>query len=381
MKNFLTYLVYIAVLARVAGWSQDSTPIPPEVWILLCVFGVVMFTEPFLTHRYPWYPRFYTLIQSILVICMLYIDPTLDILTMLFLPLSFQAVRFFGDRLGFAWIGAFSLAMVGLFFFELDWRDGIIMVSLSTIANVLMGRYAQLITRTDQRHLENQNLYAQLQAAYSQLMNSAVQAEKLAAAEERHRLARELHDSLTQTLFSMNLAAETAKLTIGSDPELAKNHLQRLQNLAQIALNEVKELYNPSPGVELTKNGLADSLKRLAEERSTQDGLYVIVEVSGNRVLPSLVQENLYRISQEALNNVIRHSGARQANIRLIQDSPIARMEVSDTGCGFDTKGQEVAGGYGLLGMAERVNEIGWLLNITSQPGQGTRISVEEKPG
>ncbi len=379
MRYLATYLIYIAVLARAAGWSQDSLPLPAPVWILLPIFGLILFSEPAMTRRFPRYPRLYTLVQSSLVIAMLYIAPRQDILPMLFIPLSFQAVRFFHDRIGFACIGVFSVAMLGMFLFGLEWESGLTMVLASSGANLLMGSFAHLMAHTEQRREENQQLLADLQRAYRQLKDSAAQAEALAAAEERHHLVRELHDSLTQTLFSMNLAVQAAQLSVAEAPNVAGEHLARLQSLTRNAAGEVQALTGQIPLRQPAQEGLGAALKRLAEERLAQDDLQVTVEVTGRRSLPEPVQANLYRITQEALNNVSRHAGVRQALIRLCLESPRASLEVIDGGCGFDLQGPERLNGFGLAGIAERAREIEWELEIKSHPGQGTHIRVEEK--
>ena len=84
MRYFATYLIYIAVIARAIGWNQETAPIPTTIWILLAIFGVILFSQQVLTRRFPFYPRLYTLVQSGLVISMLYIAPIIDFLTMLF---------------------------------------------------------------------------------------------------------------------------------------------------------------------------------------------------------------------------------------------------------------------------------------------------------
>ncbi len=379
MRYFATYLIYIAVLARALGWSQDSLPLPAPIWILLPIFGLILFSEPAVTRRVPLYPRLYTLVQSGLVIAMLYIAPHQDIIPMLFIPLSFQAVQFFKDRIGFACIGVFSLAMLGMFLFGLEWESGLTMVLASTGADVLMGSFAHLMARTEKRREENQRLLGDLQRAYRQLKDSATQAQALAAAEERHHLVRELHDSLTQTLFSMNLAVQAAQLSVTEAPNVAGEHLARLQSLTRNAASEVQALTGQIPLRQPAQEGLGAALKRLAEERLAQDDLQVTVEVTGWRNLPEVVQANLYRIAQEALNNVSRHAGVRQALVRLCLESPRASLEVIDDGCGFDVKGSEGLGGFGLAGIAERAREMAWELEIKSHPGQGTQIRVEEK--
>ncbi len=379
MRYFTTYLIYIAVIARAIGWSLDTAPIPTTIWILLAIFGGILFSQRVLTRRFPLYPRFYTLVQSALVITMLYSAPTLDFLTMLFFPLSFQAVQFFPNWIGFAWIGGFSLAMAGMFLFGLEWQAGVTMIIAGSGANMLMGSFAHLIARTEQRRQENQCLFGELHEAYHQLKDSAAQVEALAAATERHRLVRELHDSLTQTLFSMNLAVQSVRLSIEEAPFQTDEHLTRLQTLTRSAASEVQALIGRAPHGSLAQGGLEAAVRHLAEERLAQDGLQVTIEAAGKRGLPELVVLNLYRIVQEAVNNVTRHAGVRQALVRLCLDSPIASLEISDEGRGFDLAGSKHADGFGLAGMAERASEIGWVLEVKSHPGLGTHIRVEEK--
>ena len=379
MRYFAIYLIYIAVIARAFGWNYETEPIPIPIWILLTIFGVILFSERALTRRFSFYPRLYTLAQSALVITMLYSAPTLDFLPMLFFPLSFQSVQFFHAPVGFAWIAGFILAMSGMFFFGMEWEAGVTMVLAGGGANLLMGSFAHLIERTEQRHLDNQLLLRDLQEAYYRLKDSATQAEALAAATERHRLARELHDSLTQTLFSMNLAVQSAQLSIQEAPLQTEGYLIRLQNLARSAASEVQTLTRQTPFPSLAQGGLASIIQHLAEERLAQDGLQVTLEITGQRILPELVEINLYRIAQEALNNITRHAGVQRAQVRLCLEIPIASLEIVDEGCGFNLEESLKGKGFGLTGMAERANEIGWELEIKSHPGKGTHIRVVEK--
>jgi signal transduction histidine kinase len=379
MQYFAIYLVYIAVLARAIGLNYETAPIPTVIWILLAIFGIVLFSERVLTGRFPRYPRLYAVIQSILVITMLYLAPTLDFLPMLFFPLSFQVVWFFHDLVGFIWIGVFSLAMMGMILTGLEWQAGLSMVLANTGANVLMGSFAHLISRTEQRQQENQRLFGELQEAYHQLKDFTAQAEALAAATERHQLVRELHDSLTQTLFSMNLAVQSAQLSVEDDPQQANEHLLRLQTLARNAASEVQALTGQNSIHTVTKGGLSAAIQRLADERMAQDGLNVSVEVTGKRTLSLSTEENLYRIAQEALNNIARHAQTKQAQVRLCLESPHAYLDIIDNGCGFDMEAIMNTRGFGLAGMTERAAEIGWEMSIESYPGKGTHIHVEEK--
>jgi signal transduction histidine kinase len=374
MRNAAPYLIYLAVLARTAGWGQDSFPVPLPVWILLIAFGLILATEPLLTRRLAWYPRLYTLVQSGIVIAMLYIAPIMDVLTMLFFPISFQVVQYFRERIGFVWIGVFSLAMAGMFLFGLELGPGVLMILLGTALNLLMGSYASLIRRTEESRRGNQGLLAELQAAYRALKDSAAREEQLAAATERGRIVRELHDSLTQTLFSMNLAVQAVQLS-----EEKRASLLRLQELSRGALTEVKTLF----GADLNRASAADelvpALRQLVKERRTRDGLQIELDATGEAALLGFAAANLYRIAQEALNNVARHAGPCRVSVRLQLDSRPRYLEVEDTGRGFDATAQDRSHHFGLTGMEERAREMGWELAIHSQPGRGTRIRVQEK--
>ncbi len=379
MYYLITYLVYIAVLARAIGWNIETSPIPTTVWVVLVIFGIFLVSQSLLTQRFPLYPRFYALVQSALVFFMLYKVPQIDFLTMLFLPLSFQVVQFFGAWVGFAWIGAFILAMAGMALFGLEGEAGLTLVITGGVANLLMGSFAHLINRTEKRRTENQHLLTELQVVYRTLKNSATQTEALAAAKERHRLVRELHDSLTQTLFSMNLAVQSAQLSVGYDVNQAEEHLTRLQALTRNAASEVQALLGSTSPRTVAEGELVHALQQLVKERQEQDRLEVTLHITGQRILPQSVETNLYRIAQEALNNIVRHAGVPQADLLLSLDSPLARLEIIDQGCGFDLVTAEDAGGFGLTGMADRAKEIGWNLMINSTPGRGTHLRVEEK--
>jgi signal transduction histidine kinase len=379
MQYYLAYLIFIAVIARGIGWNYETAPLSTIVWILLGVFGFFLFTERAVTKHFRFYPRVYILVQSVLTVTMLYLSPTLDFLALLLLPLCFQSVQFFHAPLGFVWIGILILALTGMMIIGPEWQAGLTTIVTGAGTGLLMGSFAYLITRTEQRRQENQRLFGDLQQAYRQLKDSASQAEELAAVTERHRLVRELHDSLTQTLFSMNLAVQAAQLSISEDPPQAGEHLLRLQDLSRNAAGEVQALLGWSPHRSLVQGGLASAIQQLTRERLAQDGLQVTLQAKGQRELPEWVSENLYRITQEALNNIIRHAGVHQALIRLCLDSPIASLEIIDEGSGFDPQDAKYVSGIGLAGMAERAKEIGWELEVKSYLGAGTHVRVVEK--
>jgi signal transduction histidine kinase len=385
MRYIATYLIYATILIRTLSWNYAIAPVPPAVLVLLVMYGVVLASETALARRLPGYALPYLLVQSGLTFAILLIAPVeIDFLFLLFIPLAFQAVMFYQRRVGFLWIGAFNLARAVPLVINQNWSlDSGVGILLFAGLSWVVGNYAHLTRRAEDARQKNQQLLGELQDAYHQLQDYAAQVEGFAAVQERSRLARELHDSVTQTLFSMNLTVQAATLLAGKDSLQVAAQLDRLQELAHSALGEIQVLASQLRTRSLAEEGLAAALRRLADERHRRDGLQIRLEVSGGareKELPEPVVTGLYRIAQEALNNVARHAGTSEAVVRLNLESQPAYLEVEDGGRGFE-RGRLVPqlNHIGLAGMQERARELGWQLQIDSQPGRGTRIRAEEK--
>ncbi len=379
MSRLPTYIIYLAVLVRMASWYEENPPPQAAVIVLLLAFGLVLIAEPWLTHLGPWFPYAYLVLQTAIVMALLFINKQ-DFLPSLFMPLSFQAVQFFKRRLGFLWIGLYVLATAIPLMVGWGWQvAGLVMIVFLGGLCFMMGYYADMIRSSEDKRRENQRLLDELQKAYLQLQETAAQSEELVAAQERHRLARELHDSVTQTLFSMNLTVQAARLAVEKDTSRLPEHLDRLQNLARGAAGEIQVLSSQLRPRSISEIGLPSALELLAAERRARDGLEIKMEVSGEKDLPEPVALGLYRIAQESLNNIAKHAGTCSAVIRLNLDSIPASLEVEDNGSGFEPGA--VARGMnhiGLPGMSERARELGWKLSVSSQPGRGTCVHVEE---
>ena len=225
--------------------------------------------------------------------------------------------------------------------------------------------------------IENARLYAQAQQA--------------AALEERQRLARELHDAVTQTLFSASLIAEVLPRLWERDPAAARGRVEELRQLTRGALAEMRALLLELRPAALTEAPLPELLRLLCEASGSRAHLRIAFEadgatagaagaagaagVVGGMPLPAEVQVALYRIAQEALHNVAKHAGARRAAVRLAMGPDDVELRVEDDGAGF-SPGATSAEHFGLRIMRERAAAIGATLLIRSAPGQGTRLSV-----
>ena len=385
MRYIATYLIYATILIRTLSWNYAIAPVPPAVLVLLVIYGVVLASEAALARRLPAYVLPYLLVQSGLAFAILLIAPAeIDFLFLLFIPLAFQAVLFYQRRVGFLWIGAFNLARAVPLVINRNWSlDSGVGVLLFAGLSWVVGNYAHLTRRAELARQKNQQLLGELQGAYRQLKDYSAQVEGFAAVQERNRLARELHDSVTQTLFSMNLTVQAATLLAGKDSLQVAAQFDRLQELAHSALGEIQVLASQLRMRSLAEEGLAVALHRLADERHRRDGMQIRLEVSGGareKDLPEPVVTGLYRIVQEALNNVARHAGTGEAVVRLNLESQPAYLEVEDRGCGFERRRLVPQLNHmGLAGMEERAREFGWQLQIDSQPGRGTRIRAEER--
>jgi signal transduction histidine kinase len=204
------------------------------------------------------------------------------------------------------------------------------------------------------------------------------QTSKLATVEERARLARELHDSVTQSLFSLNLTLKAARRNIDANPEKADKLLDNVQDLAQGALAEMRALIFELRPQALANEGLTSALEKHADSVKARSGLPVRLEINGDRRLPIETEEALYQIAREALHNVVKHSQATEAWVKLGMKGPDVTLSIRDNGRGFDTEKLKTDGGshIGTSTMRERANAIGGTIEITSAPGSGTEVLV-----
>jgi|BarGraNGADG00212_2_1021979.scaffolds.fasta_scaffold15421_3 signal transduction histidine kinase len=205
------------------------------------------------------------------------------------------------------------------------------------------------------------------------------QAEQLAVLQERERLARELHDSVTQSLYSVNLYARAAALALtAGKQESVAGYLHELQETAQEGMRDMRLLIFQLHPPELETEGLAAVLQARLAAVEARAGLQTDFRVEGERRLPIAIEGELYWIAQESLNNVLKHAQAQHVTLRLRYTPTSISLEVSDDGVGFDPLAvrPEGRGGVGLRSITERAARLGGTLACDSRPGEGTRVKV-----
>ncbi len=199
-------------------------------------------------------------------------------------------------------------------------------------------------------------------------LEARTKSNEVAVLSERNRLARELHDAVTQSLFSATIMADSLPALWELDREKGLRQLEDIRRLNRSALAEMRTLLLELRANELEGNKLGDLLKQLAEVFATRSGVEISVNVDERAPLPSDIKVAFYRIAQESLNNISKHSRARTASLQVSLLSKSAMMLIHDDGVGFDIK---AVGGMhmGLRIMHERAQEVGAQIQVESLPG------------
>jgi two-component system NarL family sensor kinase len=204
------------------------------------------------------------------------------------------------------------------------------------------------------------------------------QSVQLGAAEERNRLAREIHDTLAQGLAGIALLLETAdaRLEAGSSAESVRETVAQALALTRSSLGDARRSVLDLRAAPLEGRSLPEALAELARNFARESGIAVAFAATGaDRPLPLRLEAGLYRIAQEALTNIVKHAQARNVAVQLDLAPGHVRLVVDDDGRGFDPL-ESPPGGFGLVGLSERARLMGGTLEVQSSPGAGTRLAL-----
>lgn len=216
-------------------------------------------------------------------------------------------------------------------------------------------------------------------ASLQRLSNSnAALAEQLkhaAVTEERQRLARELHDAVSQQLFAIAMTTAAMKRLVEKNPQRASQQIELVEEMAAAAQAEMRALLLHLRPATLQNKTLKEAILELLDELTRKNTMELTWEIEDVEGLPSGIEDHLFRILQESLSNTLRHSRANLISVKLFTLQEQVRMRVSDDGVGFDPDGDKLTS-YGLRSMQERVAEVGGSMEIYSAIGKGTQIEV-----
>jgi NarL family two-component system sensor histidine kinase LiaS len=207
-----------------------------------------------------------------------------------------------------------------------------------------------------------------------QLKSLLYRRQEMAVSEERNRLARDLHDSAKQMALAASFQLGTALTLYDRDPQIAKKHLVEADALVDSVRNELTNLVHELRPQPVDGQYFSENIKEYVVDWSHRSGIELNIDIEGNEELSLETREALFRIVQEALANIARHSSASCTDVSLEYETDIVKMIIKDNGHGFDRSVQH--GGLGLYSMQERAEGLGGSFTVESSPEQGTKIAV-----
>lgn len=335
-----------------------------------------------LAKYHPHSLHLYFLGFTLLVLLLMFLDVNSNGIVVLLFILSGEVLSFFPDRRGYLWVALWGAIITGalLIWFD-DALRGLLVGLGVTCGMAFMGTAAMFQRHAEEARAESQRLLAELQAAHSQLRASAARAEELAAAQERNRLAREMHDTLGHRLTVAAVQLEGAQRLIPRNPEKAAQMVGTVRQQVLDGLQELRQTVATLRAPLEADLSLATALGRLVQQFQTATTLTVTLELPAQ--LPPLSPEQrhaIYRTVQEGLTNVQRHAQASQVAVRICTKNghsspPGLRVSIEDNGKGPSADPATL--GFGLHGLRERAEQLAGQLTMSAGEQGGTRLLVE----
>ncbi|GJM81063.1 sensor histidine kinase LiaS [Paenibacillus sp. HMSSN-139] len=254
----------------------------------------------------------------------------------------------------------------------LQWEKGNQTGSVPKLGEDELGRLAEQLERIGKRWEEQVSSLQRLSTHNAQL---AEQARVSAIVEERQRLARELHDAVSQQLFAISMTATAVGRTLEKDFDKAQRQVELIEEMASVAQSEMRALLLHLRPVYLEGKELSQGLRDLVKELKTKVPMDLTLEMDENLSLGKGIENHLFRIIQEAMSNTLRHAKADKMEIRIHRRGEAVKVTLRDNGIGFELDDKKQAS-YGLSTMQERIHEIGGSIQFITAPGKGTRIEM-----
>ncbi|MNW31263.1 Sensor histidine kinase LiaS [compost metagenome] len=254
----------------------------------------------------------------------------------------------------------------------LMWEKGSPSRELPELGRDEIGRLGEQLGRIARKWEEQVSSLQRLSTNNAQL---AEQARVSAIVEERQRLARELHDAVSQQLFAISMTATAVGRTLDKDFDKAKRQVALIEEMSAVAQSEMRALLLHLRPVYLEGKHLEQGLRELVKELELKVPMEIDFEMDSSIRLIKGVENHLFRIIQEAMSNTLRHAKATRMEIRILEREDAIRVMIRDNGIGFELDERKQAS-YGLSTMQERISEVGGAIQFVTAPGKGTRIEM-----
>ena len=369
------FITWVAVALRFVVSTIPEFGFHPVPAALVGAYLVLSVCLPWLAHRRPVLLEPFFVLQAAVVTALILLPPLQDYYAILYLGIALVAARYLPHRRVAGWLAACCVLPTASLLLAFGVAEGLSYLPTYLMGVLVLGFYGSAARRAEEALARSDGLLAELSTAHAELRRYADRAEEAAAAGERNRLAAELHDAATQTVFSITLTAEAARLALSRDPARLPTLLARIQESSAEALAEMRSLVRELRSPLVAEDGLLAALRQHAAARERRERLRVILSVEGEERGGLDARETLYRTVQEALNNVVKHAGVPEVEVSLVFGEREVRVVVRDVGRGFDPAATR-SGGFGLAGMRERIESRGGTFTVTSTPGAGTTVTA-----
>jgi signal transduction histidine kinase len=373
-KRLLEIPSVLATLAvSVVGLIQIEDPVQRlPVFLLLLAFAVLNFTPYLWRHGTLLVQINLGLLTGVTAALMLFF-PGWNYFPILFFILAPTAMIYLPLKRGFAWIGVFCLVSAAIFV-GINGLIGLLILLPFAAGFIFFGTFGWTMIDAERNRDRNAQLLAELQAAHRQLQDYTARAEELAIAQERNRIAREMHDTLGHRLTIAAVQLEGAQRLIPSNPERAISIIGVVREQVKGGLSDLRRTVAMLRASVEEDLPLDTALARLVEQVGQGTSLKIHLSIENcppNLTLPQ--HQALYRAAQEGLTNIQRHSGASEAWLRLSAHDGAVELLVSDNGVGIEP--DEQPSGFGILGLKERAALQGGDFHVDARPGGGTQLT------
>jgi len=337
--------------------------------ILLSLGAIVglLYRFIFRTGMYEKNPVIYFGAQFIVMALMLLVSPSsTDALNFIFLIVGLHAALVLTRKAAIFWIAIFYLTVCAAVFVR-QGSGGYYAAAFYLVAYVVIGFFGNILQQAELSRERNQKLLDELKETQQRLR-------ELAVVDERNRLARDLHDSVKQQVFAISMQLSAARTSL-SETDKAYPSVTEAEHLAQQVGAELTTLINALRPPALERKSLPDAVREHAGEWSRQSHIEIQLNIDSTVTVDQQIEQALFRVLQEALANVARHSKADKVAVELKSEGDMVILTIEDNGIGFDEK--QIAKGIGLDSMQERLIDINGKVDVVSERAKGTRVTAK----
>lgn len=372
----ISYMIWGAASTRwFIEYQEDQLGSGAAVSGILLGYGVLLGLETIITRRHVSIAYLYFAAQVMLALAAMMFYRELDFFALLLVPLAGQAMFVFRERVAVALVGVMLMATLLGQIDQFGFPGGLPFFLLYGAGIVFVTVFSATTIRSEANATTAEQLVTKLEDANARLSAYIHQADELAAAQERNRLARELHDTVAQALYGIALQAEAGRRSLDQgQSDIASGSLEEISANAQLAFKETRLLIFALRPTELEEIGLAGSIQSRLDAVERRSGIEVKTAVDDLHGLSEETELGLFRIAQEALNNAMRHSNCTGIEVKLEHAGDKILLSVADNGVGFNNTG---TAGFGLAGMKERALGMGGTCSITAGEHGGTVVVAE----